>query len=115
MANNHSLAHTWQTILMPPNRRTCYCLQSRKNVCDQRDCNDPAVSDIVYTDTGNGKVVYSRKVGTKTLLYVNEVQGAFADTGDLSTGVGLSCRFLLYSISKPIGIQQRLVGYKCTF
>ena len=51
--------------------------------------NDPAVSDIVYTDTGNGKVVYSRKVGTKTLLYVNEVQGAFADTGDLSTGVGL--------------------------
>ena len=51
--------------------------------------NDPAVSDIVYTDTGNGKVVYSRKVGTKTLLYVNEIQGAFADSGELSTGVDL--------------------------
>ena len=52
--------------------------------------NDPEVSDIVYTATGNARVVYKRKVGTKTLLYVNEVQGAFGDTGELLTGVDLS-------------------------
>ena len=52
--------------------------------------NDPEVSDIVYTATGNARVVYRRKVGTKTLLYVNEVQGAFGDTGELLTGVDLS-------------------------
>lgn len=52
--------------------------------------NDPAVQDLVYTTTGNAKVVYSRKVGTKTLLYVNELRGDLADTGDLFTGVDLS-------------------------
>jgi len=52
--------------------------------------NDAEVSDIVYTATGNARVVYRRKVGTKTLLYVNEVQGAFGDTGELLTGVDLS-------------------------
>ena len=52
--------------------------------------NDPEISDIVYTATGNARVVYKRKVGTKTLLYVNEVQGAFGDTGELLTGVDLS-------------------------
>ena len=52
--------------------------------------NDPEVSDIVYTATGNARVVYKRKVASKTLLYVNEVQGAFGDTGELLTGVDLS-------------------------
>ena len=52
--------------------------------------NDAEVSDIVYTATGNARIVYKRKVGTKTLLYVNEVQGAFGDTGELLTGVDLS-------------------------
>ena len=52
--------------------------------------NVPELNDIVYTGSGEAKIVYIRREGIKTLIYVNQITGAFAESGELFTGVDLS-------------------------
>lgn len=51
--------------------------------------NDPQVNDTVYTGSGEARIVYIRREGTRTLIYVDRITGAFAEADDLFTGVDL--------------------------
>jgi len=65
----------------------------------------PTVGDTVYTDTGSAEVVYVKTQETSLLLYVNNTNGVFANTGILFTAdvpIG-AYRDDFYNTSEKIG------------
>ena len=47
---------------------------------------DPVVGNVLTTDTAQGTVVYVNKVGTKTLIYLKDVQGVFSTSDSINFG-----------------------------
>ena len=47
---------------------------------------DPVVGNVLTTDTAQGTVVYVNKVGTKTLIYLKDVQGIFSSSDSINFG-----------------------------
>ena len=47
---------------------------------------DPVVGNVLTTDTAQGTVVYVNKVGTKTLIYLKDVQGVFSNSDSINFG-----------------------------
>ena len=44
---------------------------------------DPVIGNLLSTSTAEGTVVYVRKVAAKTLIYLKDVSGVFAESGSL--------------------------------
>jgi len=57
---------------------------------------DPVVGNLLNTDTAQGTVVYVRKVAAKSIIYLKDVSGVFAESGSLTLDI------------LPIGVYSRV-------